>query len=114
MQTSKFAIALALACVASPALADEPAPSGTSADTTFTVGEIVVSANRMAGSTDNVLTSIDRLGGDVAQQANVNYAWELVGRLPGVLLTNFNQERPAVSSRSAASTARARSMPSSF
>ena len=46
---------------------------------------------RMAGSTDNVVTSVDRLGGDVAQRANVNYAWELVGRLPGVMVTNFNQ-----------------------
>ncbi len=91
MHTSKSAIALALACIASPALAEEPAKSGNSADTSFSVGEIVVTANRMAGSTDNVLTSVDRLGGDVAQRANVNYAWELVGRLPGVLLTNFNQ-----------------------
>lgn len=60
-------------------------------DTSFAVGEVVVTAQRSAGSTDVVVTSIDRLGADVAQRANVNYAWELVGRLPGVLVTNFNQ-----------------------
>lgn len=60
-------------------------------DTSFSVGEIIVTARGMAGNSANVTTSIDRLGGDVAQQANVNYAWELIGRLPGVMLTNFNQ-----------------------
>jgi iron complex outermembrane receptor protein len=49
-------------------------------DTGFAIGEqIVVSARSMAASSQNVLTSIDRMGGDVAQRANVNYAWELVG-----------------------------------
>ena len=62
------------------------------ADTGFPVGgEIVVTAKSMAGSSANVITSVDTLGPDVAQNANVNYAWELVGRLPGVLVTNFNQ-----------------------
>lgn len=61
-------------------------------NTGFAVGEdIVVTARNMAGSTANVITSVDTLGPDVAQNANVNYAWELVGRLPGVLVTNFNQ-----------------------
>lgn len=61
------------------------------ADTSFTIGEIVVSAKGMAGTAANIVTSVDRLSGEVAQNANVNYAWELVGRLPGVLVTNFNQ-----------------------
>lgn len=91
MNTSRIAIAAAMALAATPALAEEQAAPNAAADTSFTVGEIVVTANRMAGSSDNVLTSIDRLGGDVAQRASVNYAWELVGRLPGVLVTNFNQ-----------------------
>ncbi|MGE3693249.1 MAG: TonB-dependent receptor [Novosphingobium sp.] len=74
-----------------PACAAESAEAGQSTDTTFTVGEIVVTARNMAGSGNNVITSVDLLGGDIAQRANVNYAWELVGRLPGVLVTNFNQ-----------------------
>ncbi len=89
MKISLAALAASLAVV-TPAFAEEAAlPAG--ADVSFTVGEILVSAHRMAASSDNVLTSIDQLGGDVAQAANVNYAWELVGRLPGVMVTNFNQ-----------------------
>jgi len=88
MRNTRISLTLALCALATPAFA---APADTTANTTFTVGEIVVTARQMAGATDNVLTSVDRLGGDVAQRANVNYAWELVGRLPGVLVTNFNQ-----------------------
>ncbi|MGE0387830.1 MAG: TonB-dependent receptor [Gammaproteobacteria bacterium] len=70
------------------ARADEARP-GTDVD--FRIGEVVVTATRLSGASGRVITSVDRLGADVAQAANVNYAWELVGRLPGVLLTNFNQ-----------------------
>ncbi len=92
MQSPKITLTLALAVLASPALATEADSSNPAADTSFSLGDtITVRAKSMAGSTDNVLTSVDRLGGDIAQRANVNYAWELVGRLPGVLLTNFNQ-----------------------
>ncbi len=84
MKIPALAPAAILLCVVSPAHAEE-------SDTSFTLGEITVTARRMAGSSDTVVTSIDRLGGDVAQRANFNYAWELVGRLPGVLVTNFNQ-----------------------
>ncbi|RVU05953.1 TonB-dependent receptor [Novosphingobium umbonatum] len=78
------------ACLAQSARAEEPAPAQT--DTSFHVGDpIIVTARGMAGASSNVITSVDRLGGNLAQSANVNYAWELVGRLPGVLVTNFNQ-----------------------
>ncbi|MEY4889476.1 MAG: hypothetical protein RIQ75_606, partial [Pseudomonadota bacterium] len=67
-----FAIALS-----TPAIAEET-------DTSFAVGEeIIVTAKNMASSSANVITSVDTLGPDVAQNANVNYAWELIGRLPG-------------------------------
>lgn len=87
MKISHLALACALLVPASPAWAEDAAAP----DTAFNVGQIVVVARDMAGSSANVITSIDRLGGDVAQNANVNYAWELIGRLPGVLVTNFNQ-----------------------
>lgn len=99
MQISLGALPCALV-FAMPAQAAAPAPNAApgpvagsdTVDTGFSIGEqIVVSARSMAASSRNVLTSIDRMGGDVAQNANVNYAWELVGRLPGVMLTNFNQ-----------------------
>ncbi|MGC6328929.1 TonB-dependent receptor [Rhizorhabdus sp. FW153] len=63
------------------------------ADTQVAIGgdEIVVTARSMVRSTANVLTSIDVLGGDIAQRQNVDNAWELFARLPGVVLTDFNQ-----------------------
>jgi len=94
MMISRFALAAVLlsALAANSALAADAAPADQSANTSFNVGDtIVVTARGMAGSSSNVITSVDRLGGNVAQSANVNYAWELVGRLPGVLITNFNQ-----------------------
>ncbi|WP_082474706.1 TonB-dependent receptor [Sphingomonas sp. Leaf343] len=54
-------------------------------------GDIVVTASGMARSTANVLTSVDILGGEVARRQNVDNAWELFARLPGVVLTDFNQ-----------------------
>ncbi len=82
-----FARASACACAIATATV---AHAENDADTSFTVGEIIVTARNSAASA-NVITSVDRLGSDVAQNANINYAWELVGRLPGVLVTNFNQ-----------------------
>lgn len=88
MKTTRFAPVAALLAMSSPALAaEDAAPS----DTSFRVGEIVVTARSMAGSAKNVITSVDIMGADVAQRASVNYAWELIGRMPGVLVTNFNQ-----------------------
>ncbi|WP_226017872.1 TonB-dependent receptor [Novosphingobium sp. FKTRR1] len=85
-------IAMAAAAMATPAFAETAAPADQAVDTSFSVGQpIIVTARGMAGTSSNVITSVDRLGGNVAQSANVNYAWELVGRLPGVLVTNFNQ-----------------------
>jgi iron complex outermembrane receptor protein len=57
------------------------------ADTRFTIGDIVVTGERPAP----VLTSVDVLGGDVAQRQLVDNSWELFARLPGVVLTDFNQ-----------------------
>lgn len=104
MKTCTSTLVLAWAFLAGQACAQEaspahhgraetslPAAARNPADTSFTVGELVVTARQMAGSTDNVVTSIDRLGPDVAQRAQVTYAWELIGRMPGVSLTNFNQ-----------------------
>lgn len=76
---------------ASTAAANSERPATSKTDTSFSVGEIVVTARGMAGSTDNVLTSVDRLGGDVAQNADVDNVYELIGQMPGILVTDFNQ-----------------------
>lgn len=69
-----------------PALAQDQQP-----DTQFTVGDIIVTGRAAPRSTENVLTSVDILGGDIAQRQNVDNAWELFARLPGVVLTDFGQ-----------------------
>ncbi len=61
------------------------------AETGMSLGDIVVTGRPMARSTANILTSVDVLGGDVAQRQNVDNAWELFARLPGVVLTDFGQ-----------------------
>lgn len=91
---STFGAAMAIA-LASPATAQTPAPSSapapTESDTRFVIGEVVVTARSMARSTETILTSVDMLGGDIAQRQSVDNAWELFARLPGVVLTDFNQ-----------------------
>lgn len=60
-------------------------------DTSLTVGSVVVTGTRLPRSGDEVLTSVDVLGGDLAQRQSVDNTWELFARLPGVTLTDFNQ-----------------------
>ncbi|MEN9683528.1 MAG: hypothetical protein RLZZ427_1279 [Pseudomonadota bacterium] len=83
-----LATGLALVAIATPARAADPQPA---VDTSFAVGEIIVTARGMAGSANTVLTSIDRLSGAIAQRADVRNAYELIGQMPGVQLTNFDQ-----------------------
>lgn len=95
MKTSMIAITagLALAALPSSAYAQEARDNSETrrADTSFSVGEIVVTARGMAGSSNNVLTSVDRMGGDVAQNADVDNVYELIGQMPGIQVTDFNQ-----------------------
>jgi iron complex outermembrane receptor protein len=86
-------LAVPAGIVARPAVAQTTAPTRapTDADTRFTIGEVVVTARSMARSTETILTSVDILGGDIAQRQSVDNAWELFARLPGVVLTDFNQ-----------------------
>src|SRR6185312_2315114 len=61
-------------------------------DTSVTIGEVVVSAQKMTPQDlTDVLTSVNVLGGDIAQRENVDNAFELFDRVPGVLTENFNQ-----------------------
>lgn len=69
----------------------QPQRQTAAADTSFSVGDIIVTARGMAGNTGNVLTSVDRMGGDVAQNADVDNVYELIGQLPGIQVTEFNQ-----------------------
>lgn len=88
MKHSISAAALAFALASTAAQAQEQRRP----DTSFTVGDvIIVSARGMAGDSANVLTSVDRMGGDVAQRADVDNVFELIGQMPGIQVTDFNQ-----------------------
>lgn len=89
------ALAAVLASSAYPVLArDDPAPASDAQvqDPSLAIGEIVVTGRRgNPESAANVLSSVDILGADVIERENVDNAWQLLGRLPGVTLTSFNQ-----------------------
>ncbi len=91
LTSSALALALAAIPVAAHASEDDNQETNRRADTSFSVGEIIVTARGMAGSSDNVLTSVDRMGGDVAQDADVDNVFELIGQMPGIQVTDFNQ-----------------------
>lgn len=92
---STAAAAGALFALASPAVAQTTDShdhrDADARDTSFTVGDIVVTARDMVRGGGAILTSVDRLGGDIAQRQSVDNSWELFARLPGVTLTDFNQ-----------------------
>ncbi len=61
-------------------------------DTALQLGEITVTAQRMSAlQASAVLSSIDILGAARLQDANVTQAWQLFSKVPGVMLTQFNQ-----------------------
>lgn len=60
-------------------------------DTSFQIGEYIEVVGKGLTDASRVLTSVDRMSADVAQSSEADYAWKLLGRLPGVMLTEFNQ-----------------------
>lgn len=60
-------------------------------DTSFVIGEHLEVTGKRLTDASRVLTSVDRLGADVAQNSNADFAWRLIGQLPGVMTTEFNQ-----------------------
>lgn len=91
-QTSTLAILAALAAAwPAHALAAADDLTDANADTVFTVGELVVTAMPYGAAAEELLTSVDVLGSSIIERQNIDNAWELFGRLPGVLTTDFNQ-----------------------
>jgi iron complex outermembrane receptor protein len=71
------------------ALAEEPAVAGSSF---LTLGEVTVSSTRAGNlGAREVLSSVDLLGADQLDYQQVDSAWELFTRAPGVMTTDFNQ-----------------------
>ena len=79
-------VSLCSACV----FAAESGPADTGA--WLSLGEISVSAGRSGPlSSREVLSSVDVLGSERLAHEQVNNAWELFKRAPGVMTTEFNQ-----------------------
>lgn len=66
------------------------ARADTGGGTSFSVGEIVVTGQKQ-NPVQNVLTSVDILGPDIAQRQNVDATFKLLARVPGVQVTDFHQ-----------------------
>ena len=80
-------LALALACLTTPARADHDAPDGASPDTVFPIGRVEVRGS----SARSVLTSVDVVGADTLADATAADTATLLRRVPGVQVTAFGQ-----------------------
>lgn len=81
-------ITLSVEASAAPESRINPAKKG---DTSFQIGEHIEVVGKGLTDASRVLTSVDRMSAEVAQRSEEDYAWKLLGRLPGVMLTEFNQ-----------------------
>lgn len=88
---SLLAVALTAAVGSAVHAAEQPSQNVQQGDTSFYLGERIEVAGKNLIDASKALTSVDRMAGDLAQSANIDYAWQLVGQLPGVTLTEFNQ-----------------------
>ena len=88
-------LALSFAMMTLSVQADSASEHGTKelkkGDTSFQIGEHIEVVGKALTDASRVLTSVDRMSADVAQSSEADYAWKLLGRLPGVMLTEFNQ-----------------------
>ncbi|MEY2688743.1 MAG: hypothetical protein RL375_2941 [Pseudomonadota bacterium] len=89
--------AFTLPLISQPALAQNASESpGASVPvegaTTFELSRVTVTGRAQGAlGTRQVLTSVDILDGSLVQDDSVRNTWELFRRVPGVLLTDFNQ-----------------------
>jgi len=59
---------------------------------TITLGAVNITQDaKVALRTENVLTSVDVLGGDQVEDKNVMNSWQLLGQMPGIQLTETGQ-----------------------
>lgn len=60
-------------------------------DTSFAIGDTISVVGTRFVDSARALTSVYRMSAEVAQNSDFDYAWQLVGKMPGVMLTEFNQ-----------------------
>ncbi|MFA7822616.1 TonB-dependent receptor [Aeromonas dhakensis] len=62
------------------------------ADSSLALGTVTISGEESGPlSSQSILSSVDYVGSDVLETQPVQYSWELFNRVPGVMLTPFNQ-----------------------
>lgn len=75
-----------------PALSAQTQPAPASDGTYIALGRYEVSASKFqAAQSTELLTSVTLVGADQLQNESVDYTLELLGKIPGVTLTDFNQ-----------------------
>ncbi|WP_459744949.1 TonB-dependent receptor [Pseudomonas sp. 3A(2025)] len=61
-------------------------------DSVVTLGAVTVTGNEAGPlNSRNILSSVDAVGAELLEKQPVQYSWELFNRVPGVMLTQFNQ-----------------------
>ncbi|QXI33204.1 TonB-dependent receptor [Pseudomonas promysalinigenes] len=86
MRFTPASLAIFTAMVTPDIFADQTGSS------TITLGEVNITHTAgTALSTENVLTSVDVLGGDQVKDKNVMNSWQLLGQMPGIQLTETGQ-----------------------
>ncbi len=68
-----------------------PAPPAAPEGTYVTLGKVEVSATPFGVRTTDLLTSVTVVGADQLENESADYTLELLGKIPGVTLTDFNQ-----------------------
>jgi iron complex outermembrane receptor protein len=86
VSTLSFLIA-GSATAQNPAIAPAAAPDGTY----IALGRYEVAASKFGAQSANLLTSVTVVGADQLENESADYTLELLGKIPGVTLTDFNQ-----------------------
>ncbi|WP_437884060.1 TonB-dependent receptor [Pseudomonas sp. LRF_L74] len=69
-----------------------PSQAVAEGESVLTLGAVTVSSDERGPlASRNILSSVDVVGADILEKQPVQYSWELFNRLPGVMLTQFNQ-----------------------
>ena len=68
-----------------------PASPPPAAGTYITLGRYEVAASKFGAQSTDLLTSVTVIGADQLENESTDYTLELLGKIPGVTLTDFNQ-----------------------
>jgi iron complex outermembrane receptor protein len=85
-----FVLTLAAVLRSQTAPANPPPPAATDG-TYVTLGKVEVAGTALGARSTDLLTSVTVIGSDQLENESVDYPLELLNKIPGVYLTDFNQ-----------------------